>query len=263
MSRTAGRSPGARGRAARRRRYAGPAGLPRAARRPGRGRRSAVTSPSEYLPAPARRAWVERAGLALPRVQPSASAEEAVADVLGHAHLVERVPAAIGVDARAADQGVVAAFDGRVLVQRRLEVRAGGDVVADATAVLVQPDLLRVADEEAAVRVVLRFVLLDPGLHVGPGLDLQPAVDRAAQPLLLEPVVLPVLEDRDRAGDVGEVRRAHDAAGDHERRVRPLPAEDRVDLDRLARTARRPSGRTCRRTARSGAPPRRTAASWA
>ena len=31
-----------------------------------------------------------------------------------------------------------------------------------------------------------------------------------------------------------EVRAAHDATGNHKTRVRPLPAEDRVDFNRLA-----------------------------
>src|SRR5690606_26794121 len=147
------------------------------------------------------------------------------------AGLVELEPLPAGVDAGAADQGGVAALDRGVLVLGRLEVGAAGDVVAHAGAVLVEADVERVPDEEAEVAVVLGLVLVDPGEHVLPGAVLQPAFDRAAEPLLFEPLVLPVLQDRDRPGDVRQGRGAHDAAGDHEAGVRPLPAEDRVHLD--------------------------------
>jgi len=82
---------------------------------------------------------------------------------------------------------------------------------------------------------VLRLVLVAPGEEVLPGLDLQVALDRAPEPVGLEPLACPVVEDGVRAGDVGQGRGAHHAARDHERRVRPLPAEDRVDLDRQLR----------------------------
>ena len=160
---------------------------------------------------------------------------ERVADVLADLGLVELVPLTLGIDAGAADQRGVAALDGRVLIQRRLEVRARREVVAHALAVLVQADVETVADEEAAVAVVLRLVLVDPGQHVFPGLDLQPAVHAAAQPPALEPVVIPVLQDGDRAGDIRQGGSAHDTAGHHEAGMRPLAAEDRVDLDRLVR----------------------------
>ncbi len=70
----------------------------------------------------------------------------------------------------------------------------------------------------------------------------------------LEPVVLPVLENRDRAGHVGQRRGAHHAAGHHEAGVRPLPAEDRVDLDRLVgeHHARLVAGAHVRREAADG-----------
>ena len=158
-----------------------------------------------------------------------------MAGVLADVGLVELVPLTLRVDATATDQRRVAALDGRVRVQGRVEVGPRGEVVAHTLAVLVQTDVETITDEEAAVAVVLGLVLVHPGQHVFPGLVLQPAVYAAAQPLSLEPVVLPVLEDGDRAGDVGQRRRAHDTAGHHEARMRPLPAEDRVDLDRLVR----------------------------
>ncbi len=81
---------------------------------------------------------------------------------------------------------------------------------------------------------MLRGVLLDPGQHVVPAPVGQPPLDRAAEPVLLQPVVLPVFQDGDRPGDVGQGRRPHDAAGHHEAGVWPLPTEDRINLGRLA-----------------------------
>ena len=55
---------------------------------------------------------------------------------------------------------------------------------------------MRVAVEEGEVAVVLRLVLVHPRQEVLPRLDLQVAVDRAAEPLALEPLARPVVEDR-------------------------------------------------------------------
>ena len=178
---------------------------------------------------------VDRDGLPLERVQRTAALVEGVGDVLTDVGLIEVVPLVVGVNPAAADEGGVAALDGRVAVQRRIEVGAGGDEVAHALAVLVQADVERVADEEAEVAVVLRLVLVDPGEHVFPGLVGQPAINAAAQEVRLQPVVLPVLQDRDRARHVRQRGGAHDATGHHEAGVRPLPTEDGVNLDRLLR----------------------------
>ena len=145
---------------------------------------------------------VDRDGLALERVQRTAALVEGVRDVLAHVGLIEFHELPVGEHPAAADQRRVAALDGRIAVQRRIEVGPGGQVVAHALAVFVQADVHRVADEEAHVGVALRLVLVDPGQHVGPALILQPAVDAAAQQIGLEPVVLPVLQDGDRTGDV-------------------------------------------------------------
>ncbi len=177
---------------------------------------------------------VERPGLAVERVAGLRPLVEGVGDVLADPPLVEGEELAVGTDPRAGDQGGVAPLDGRLRVEIGVEVGAGGQVVADPAAVGVQADVTAVADEEAAVAVVLGVVLLDPGEHVVPGAVGQPALDRAAEPVLLQPVVLPVFQDGDRPGDVGEGGGAHDTPGHHEAGMRPLPAEDRVHLGRLA-----------------------------
>ena len=178
---------------------------------------------------------VDRDGLTVERVQRPVPLVEGVRHVLADVGLVEFVVPAVGENPGAPDQCRVASVDGGVLVQRRVEVGAGGQVVADALAVLVQSDVKAVADEEAAVAVVLGLVLVHPGQNVVPRLVLQPTVHRAAQPLTFQPGVVPVLEDRDRSGHVRQRGRAHHSAGHHEAGVGPLPAEDRIHLDRFGR----------------------------
>ena len=120
--------------------------------------------------------------VSVPRMQRPITPEEGMRDVLGHAQVVEGAPRTVRVDTGPPDQRVVAGVDGGILVHRRLEIRSGADVSADTGAVLVQSDVECVPDEEAAVGVVLGLVLVHPGEHVLPGLDLQPALDRASEP---------------------------------------------------------------------------------
>lgn len=80
---------------------------------------------------------------------------------------------------------------------------------------------------------MLGLVLVAPREQLLPGLDLSVALDRAPQQLVLYPLLAEVVEDGDGAGDVGQGGRAHHPARDHEGRVRPLAAEDGVDLHGL------------------------------
>ncbi len=61
------------------------------------------------------------------------------------------------------------------------------------------------------------------------------ALHRASKEQRFDPVAAEMLQDRPCAGHVGQSRGAHHAAGNHEGRMRPLPAKQGIDFYRAAR----------------------------
>ena len=84
---------------------------------------------------------VDRDRLTLEGVQRPAALIEGVRDVLAHVRLIELHELAIGEHPAAADERRVAALDGRIAVPGRVEVGAGGQVVAYTLAVGIQTDV--------------------------------------------------------------------------------------------------------------------------
>ena len=151
--------------------------------------------------------------------------------------LVHHLVAVAGavVDARLHDHRGLAARDRRVLVLVLVRQVAPGDELAVAAAEVLQADVHAHAPIEAEVGVGVLRPLVEPGREVVVGADLLVALHGAAEPERLDPVAPEVLQDRPGPGHVGQGRRAHHAARHHVGGMRPLPAEQGVDLHRPAR----------------------------
>ena len=151
----------------------------------------------------------------------------------GLVHQLVRIGRAV-IDAALHDERGVAALDGRLVVFVLMRQIPPGDIFAVAPAVCIEADILAHAPEQAEVGIGVFGPLVEPGEKIVVGLDLLIALQRAAEPDRLQPVAAEMFEDRPGAGDVGQRRRAHHAARNHVARMRPLPAEQRVDFDRPA-----------------------------
>ena len=105
---------------------------------------------------------IQRLGSPLERMKRALAFEEGVGVIFSDLGLVELVVSLAVPDSGAGNEGSVSTFDGWLGIVVRVQEGAGGKKSSATLTVLIQSDLLGIADEETAVGISLTVVLVGP-----------------------------------------------------------------------------------------------------